>query len=302
MSEEQTFNDFCLLHTGIYFGKFPDTQTFNELNETPINCIINLTNKIIDYDFSGRIISFPLQEKVVPNEEEVIEFIKDITILLLRDNIQFYICDDKGTHRAQFIAGLIYGFFDNHHYELVMNLLKERYELINNRSSEGLMSNKKYELLLKKLLKPYNFYNSSFFFSNFSNHIVKSSFFNVTFNTSEALFQAYKNPTDRKYIEKMIKVKTPQTAKKYGREIKLREDWKEKVDGFFERRFHCMVDTLVDKINTNTEEWERTKREVGLRPIYEYTDKDLLWGSGKDYSGENWLGRAWKIAYIKSMF
>ena len=302
MSEDQIFNDFCLLHTGIYFGKFPDKNIFKELEKTNINCIINLTDKEIEHDFFGRIISFPLSEKIVPNEDEVIDFIKDITVLFLRDNISFYICDDRGTYRAQFIAGLIYGFFDNHNYEVVINLLKERYEMINNRASEEVLSNKKYETLFKKLLKPYNFYNSSFFFSNFSKHLVNSSFFNLVFNNSEALFQAYKSPKDKKYIEKMVKVKTPQTAKKYGREVKLREDWKEKVDGFFERRFHCMVDTLVDKINTNTLEWDIVKQEVGLRPLYEYTDKDLLWGSGKDYSGENWLGRSWRIAYIKSMF
>ena len=294
------FDDFFLLHTDIYVGKFPNETIFKELQKTSVNCIVNLTDKPLDYD--GKIINFPMDEKIIPNETDIIEFIKSLTVLLLRDNIYFYICDDKCGNRAHFIGGLLYGFFDNHNYEVVLDLLKEKYEMMNNRSSEGIIINKKYEILFKKLLKPYKFYNSSFFFSNFSKHTVTSTFFNAEFNNSEALFQAYKNLIDKKYIEKMIKVKTPQTAKKYGREVKLREDWQDKVDGFFERRFHCMVDTLTDKINSNIDEWEKNRDEVGLRPIYEYTHKDLLWGSDKDYSGENWLGRAWKIAYIKSLF
>jgi predicted NAD-dependent protein-ADP-ribosyltransferase YbiA (DUF1768 family) len=296
------YNDFCLLHGGIYFGKFPDQNTLNEIINTPINCIVNLTEKIIDLDFQGKIVNFPMNIKTVPDEDELIELIYSLTILLLRDDMYIYICDDKGSYRAQFVAGLLYGFFDNQNYEVVINFLNERYETFNNRVVEEIISNKKYESMLKKILKPYHFYNSTFFFCNFSKHTVESSFFNATFNCSEALFQAYKNPDDKKYIEKMIKVKTPQTAKKYGRETKLRLDWEEPVDGCFEKRFHCMVDTLTDKINSHKEEWNKVKEEVKLRPIYEYTEKDLLWGSGKDYRGENWLGRAWKVAYIKSLF
>jgi predicted NAD-dependent protein-ADP-ribosyltransferase YbiA (DUF1768 family) len=296
------YNDFCLLHGDIYFGKIPDNNTLKEISTTPIKCIVNVSEKNLDIDFQGKIMDFAMNPKIVPDEDLVIELIQSLTVLLLRDNMSIYICDDKGTYRAQFVAGLLYGFLDNQHYETVLDLLRERYEMINNRSSEEIMSNKKYESMFKKLLKPYNFYNSTFFFCNFSKHTVNSSFFNATFNCSEALFQAYKNPNDKKYIDKMIKVKTPQTAKKYGRETTLRSDWEEKVDGFFERKFHCMVDTLTDKINSHREEWDKVKEEVNLRPIYEYTDKDLLWGSGKDYTGENWLGRAWKVAYIKSMF
>lgn len=307
IDSQAEYNHFCQLNRPIYFGKSPnENMILYDFWGTPIDCIVNLVcenENVEPYMYQKKIINFPIKQNELPDEDKIIELIKGLVILITRDSHILYICCDKGTDRASLVAGLTYSFLENAHHDSVLNKLTEAYEKRKVKPAPVFMKNAKYKTFMKNMLKPYNFYNSSSFLSNSSPHNVRSSKFNQTFIMSEALFQAYKSPDDKKYVDKLVKAKSVATIKKYGEEVVLRSDWDTlREEEGFHVKFYCMIDTLDDKIKSNEQEWSRTQEEIKIRPVFSYLDKDLWWDSGKEYEGTNALGNAWRISHIQSMF
>lgn len=119
-------------------------------------------------------------------------------------------------------------------------------------------------------------------FSNFSNHPIK--FKNVTFRTSEHLYQSYKFK-DALNKDAVISQKTPKLASDIGRETHrpLRDDWDEiKVDVMF----------LAVGLKLMQHEYIHDKlMSTGDRIIVEDSPIDYYWGCGADNSGKNMLGK-----------
>jgi hypothetical protein len=228
---------------------------------------------------------------VMDDNQGLIDIIRSLTTLICRDKHTLYIYA-KTLAEASFISCLVYGYVDNIPYENVIEELLSRTGLT--------ISDTKYIKMLKEHLKPYHFYNTKFFCSNFSDHKVFSTHFQKEFHNSESLFQAYKDPSNQKYVTKLAGLKTAKTAHENGQKINLRHDWKDDIDGF-ENRFHLMIEVLEDKKNSNKDEFYKFKEQVGLRPIINYIE-EKFWGANRDYSGNNELGRAWKIILIMSEF
>lgn len=119
--------------------------------------------------------------------------------------------------------------------------------------------------------------------SNFSYHKIQSDL--GTFNSSEAMFQSYKNISNKEYVEKLQKTVNPQIARNIGKREEVDYEWETK-------QFDIMVDILYQKCVQNKDVLA-TVLKSGLRPFIQHTKTDRYWGDGGNGSGHNYLGKAW---------
>lgn len=137
-------------------------------------------------------------------------------------------------------------------------------------------------------LEPFDFYGRDSCLSNFSAHRVRSARWGVTFPNAEAYFHAFKlgdTPTALE-LKPYLRDVTPSTIKSVGRRSYLRPDWEEV-------KYDRMVEILRDKVACNPDV-KQFLLALGIRPIFEHTSRDWVWGDGGDSRrGRNLLGKAW---------
>lgn len=125
-----------------------------------------------------------------------------------------------------------------------------------------------------------SFRGAYYFLSNF--YPAKVTYNNYTYQTSEHAFAAAKatNKTDHDYV---AEAPTPADAKRRGREIKCRPDWK-KV------RATIMADIVYYKFDQNSDICAKLKATGNAILIEGNWWKDTYWGVYKG-EGKNMLGR-----------
>lgn len=101
--------------------------------------------------------------------------------------------------------------------------------------------------------------------------------------TSEHLYQALKS-IDVKEQEYVRHAETAWESKKRGGEITLREDW-EKI------KYDIMKIVLIQKFTQNPK-LMRMLLATSDAELIENSPIDYVWGCGKDFSGQNLLGKA----------
>ena len=105
----------------------------------------------------------------------------------------------------------------------------------------------------------------------------------VTYNTSEAAFQAAKyNGHNAEMVHKVFAKCTPDESKKLGRAIKLRKDWEEVKDGI-------MFDVVKAKFDADPELKQRLLDTGDMELIEGNTWGDTYWGVCNGH-GQNRLG------------
>ena len=119
--------------------------------------------------------------------------------------------------------------------------------------------------------------------SNFSQHKIKSDI--GVFHSSEAMFQSYKNLSDKKYVFKLQHTIIPQIARNIGKKQITDQLWEKK-------QFDIMVEILYLKCVQNKDVFT-TILKSGLRPFVQHTKTDCYWGNGGNDTGCNYLGKAW---------
>ena len=119
-----------------------------------------------------------------------------------------------------------------------------------------------------------------FFLSNFSRIPVLLE--NISYPTSEHAYQAYKtqNLSERK---KIAKLDSPAKAKKYGKKLKLRENW----DSI---KLEIMEHIVRQKFLQNPIHLEKLRETDDAELIEGNTWKDAYWGVYKG-KGQNNLGK-----------
>lgn len=114
----------------------------------------------------------------------------------------------------------------------------------------------------------------------------------ITYPSSEHAFMAGKT-FDEREKEYIASLKTPQEAKAYGREIKLREDWEY-------AKSLVMLDVLMAKFNQNPDLLQKLK-EIPDEALVEYNEwHDNYWGictceKCPNKRGKNMLGRLLRV-------
>ena len=278
------------LSSRIYFSKYPCEELLAELPE--VDLIVDLTTEdegLPEYETEIEVMKVPIVDRRTLPDNEAIDLVRNIV-----SKGRVLIHCRGGGGRSAVIAGLLLGYLKNLPADVVIGKLSQAFEKREIKSEKlirlGAPQTKVQKDQLKKLLRPFDFYGTTFGpWSNFSPHSVQSSHFNLEFSTSEALFQAYK---DDEIVEKLSKCEDPKKAKAIGRKCDLRPDW-ETV------KVECMLETLRDKVSSNpfiVEELEKT----GIRPMYERC-QDNIWGDGLDRSGQNLLGKCWSKIRLENL-
>lgn len=136
-----------------------------------------------------------------------------------------------------------------------------------------------------------------FCFSNFSPHGVHLPC-PVTaeekyYRTGEHRYQAMKAVTLDQH-EWVREAPTAFEAKQRGRGVDLKENWGERYPDLC---YYVMLETVLAKIREHASV-NNTLRKTGLRPIYEDSPVDDIWGwqHKGNYDGRNLLGRCWMQA------
>lgn len=280
------------------FGSFPTQEDVNELELEGVRYFVNLTHddekKISPYTTKHTQIAFPIVDRHVPKDwiafALLIIRLSDI-IKSLKPKEAIYLHCKGGHGRSGIVVASLFCYMFGMSPE---NALEQTTK---SHSKRSVMREKWRKLgspqtyyqknFIHKFFEPLMFYRAytsgiSAGFSNFTYHPVIIEDFG-SFYTSEAAIQAYKNPTDKEYVEKQENTINPIISKALGRKTELRKDWVDVCDKIAYKIIHA-------KFNQNPELKENLMR-TGLRPIVQHTRTDHFWGDGGDGTGRNKLGK-----------
>ena len=280
------------------FGSFPTQEAVNELEKEGVRFFVNLTHddekKIEPYITRYTYISFPIIDRHVPKDwsayARFIIRISDIIRNLSHEERVYLHC--KGGHgRSGIVVAsiLCYMFGTNPESALEHTTKSHSKRSVMREKWRKLGSPQTYyqKNFVHKFFEPLVFYRAyksgpTAGFSNFTNHpvVIKGL---GSFPTSEAAIQAYKNPTDKEYVDQQENARTPIASKALGRKTELRKDWSQVCN-------KLMYTVVEAKFNQNKELKENLIR-TGLRPIVQHARGDYFWGDGGDGTGCNKLGK-----------
>lgn len=288
------FDKIAVLPGGIYFGTYPDPETLSVVLAQDVTVIVDLTepkDQVPVYTVPPTVeyIKAPTPDRGTLPDAETVALVRLLGRKVFHEHKKVYIHCRGGSGRSAVIAACLYGYLTNcggtAALAYVYQAHQQRRVLDPKWRRMGAPQTTQQKAQVIRLLAPYDFYSSTSSFSNFSPHPVYSTTFGMTFHTSEALFQAYKAPSDREYVARQAACVSPKQAKALGRKCVLRSDW-EAV------KVQCMCQTVMDKITAHPaikNELFQTK----LLTMYEHTTNDREWGDGGDRTGRNLLGSVW---------
>jgi ribA/ribD-fused uncharacterized protein len=279
------------------FGSYPTQESVNELEEYGVRYFIDLTMEgetlIVPYKTEYTRINYPIHDRRVPIDwKSFTLFIINLSkiIIELKSHERVYIHCKGGHGRSGVVVACLLcylgGFAPKNALELTTKYHNRRENMREKWRELGSPQTYGQKCFVYRFFEPLYFYRAyksgyTMGMSNFSTHPVTTDL--GTFPTSEAAFQAYKDPTNEEYVQKQMNSKTPVYSKHIGRRCNLRDDWIEKRDEIMKNvimlKFEQNEDILINLMNT------------GLRPIIENSRMDSYWGCGENGVGHNKLGK-----------
>ena len=280
------------------FGSFPTQEAVEELEEEGVRFFINLTHddekKITPYTTKYTQILFPIIDRQVPKDwvafSRFIIYTSDIIMNLLPKEAIYLHCKGGHGRSGVVVASLLcymFGMTPENALEQTTKSHSKRSVMRDKWRKLGSPQTYYQKNFVHKFFEPLMFYRAyrtgqTAGFSNFTYHPITIEGFG-TFSTSEAAIQAYKNPTDKEYVEKQENARSPIVSKALGRKTELRKDWVQVCD-------KLMFKVVEAKFNQN-QELKENLIKTGLRPIVQHTRGDYFWGDGGDGTGRNKLGK-----------
>jgi ribA/ribD-fused uncharacterized protein len=280
------------------FGSFPTQEAVDELEKEGVKFFINLTHedekKITPYTTNYTQILFPIIDRQVPKDwvayARFIIRISDIILSLKSGELVYLHCKGGHGRSGVVVASLlcyIFGLSPENSLEQTTKSHSKRHTMREKWRKLGSPQTYYQKNFVYKFFEPLMFYRAyknglTAGFSNFTSHPVTIKNFG-TFPTSESAIQAYKNPTDKHYVQKQENSKSPIMAKALGRKTELRKDWIEVCNK--------LMYQVVEAKFTQNPELKENLIQTGLRPIIQHTRCDYFWGDGGDGTGRNKLGK-----------
>uniref|UniRef100_A0A6C0LW24 Tyrosine specific protein phosphatases domain-containing protein n=1 Tax=viral metagenome TaxID=1070528 RepID=A0A6C0LW24_9ZZZZ len=222
------------------FGSFPTQEAVEELEQNGVRYFVNLTysheRRITPYKTKYNYISFPIKDHQVPEDSrEFSMFIITLSEIIheMEDNHLIYIHCKGGHGRSGIVvASLLSTIFGMNSYqslELTSVYHNNRKSMREKWRKMGSPQSCYQKNFVHMLYKPIFFFKAykhgrTAGFSNFSYHAVSIPGFGI-FPTSEAAFQAYKDPYNKKYVKSQIRSKSPLHSKYLGSLANVRKDW-----------------------------------------------------------------------------
>ena len=297
--------EFCsyFIKEKALFGGYPTNNSKNELREQGVMVFVDLTTEqerenLEKYFLDDELfyINYPIEDRKIPIDPYdftiFIAFLAKV-IRKLPNKKKIYIHCKGGHGRAGIVVACLLCFMYNMAPESALELTtryhSERKTMRAKWRTLGSPQTRTQKGFVIRLCKPIHFYKAykqspTTGFSNFSEHLIKIEDFGE-FNTSEAAFQAYKEPDNKEYVTKMENIKIPRIAKDLGRKCKLREDW-------FDVRNNFMKNILKLKIEQHPEV-KTNLLNTFLRPIIEHTKADVYSENLNSVFVKNRLGKMW---------
>ena len=276
------------------FGSFPKQEHITELEENQVRNFIDLTcddeTNITKYTTKYNYYNFQIKDRKVPlNIQDFVVFIKRIVKLIrnLPPGDKVYIHCRAGHSRSSLVVSCILTIINNIDIKTAINLtrefhnkrknLKEKWKKIAHLSQVQLR-------FLQKIFdnifffRAYKNTNLTYGFSNYSNHKIKVN--NIgTFLNGQVAYNALKDPSDKKFINKQLKVKTTYESNQLS---------KDKYITVF-----CKYELMKKIIELKVEQHDEVKHNLlktGFTKLVYNNKNDYYFGIG-DGSGKNILGR-----------
>lgn len=274
------------------FGSYPDDSKIKELESFGVHYFIDLTSdndNVPKYKHTSTYIRYPIEDRSVPMN--VVQFSKLIIVLCnIINNLnmtgKIYIHCRGGHGRSGIVVACIlahmYKLDPNEAIDMTCRYHNDRKIMKQKWRNIGSPQTYKQKQFVRSMFKPLYFYRAVKHgylvgLSNFSLHPVNIPDFG-NFPTSEAAFNAYKDPTNLIYVRTQESAKSPYISKKIGEKCTLRKDW------IYVRK-ELALKILRYKFEQN-KEIRQTLMSTGLRPILNKTESNPYWTC----KGENILG------------
>ena len=280
------------------FGGFPTQEKVQEFEKLGVRYFVDLTlgneRSTTPYNTQYTYLNFPIRDRSIPTDRvafsRLILNVGKIIREIDRGEMIYIHC--KGGHgRSGILVACIlcylYRIPPQKALELTTKYHSNRKKMREKWRKIGSPQTYTQKNFVIKMFSPIYFYRAnkrgvSTGFSNFSLHPV--SIPNLgSFPTSEAAFQAFKEPSNSSYVQSQENTSTPYEAKILGRKCKLRSDWDAVKD-------KIMFTVLEHKFQQN-EDIRGNLLHSCLRPLVEHTANDKYWADGGNGSGRNMLGK-----------
>lgn len=262
-----------------YFGGYPTQDFVIELEDNHnVRYFVDLTcdneKNVKPYITRYNYIRYPILDNRIPdNSLSFVLFIiklKKIIDTLNNTNEKIYIHCRGGHGRSGIVVAsllcYIFKFNSNISVEMTTCYYHSRKNLPERRLAQTSPRTNYQKTFVHKLFSPIYFYKAyktgnTIGFSNFSFHTVETEL--GIFPTSEAAFQAYKDPTNAEYVKRQQNSKSPSYSKFMGKRCNLRKDWDDvKNDIMYnivKAKFEQNEDIRINLMNT----YFRSIRENG---------------------------------------
>ena len=222
------------------FGSFPTQDSVNELENEGVRYFINLTfndeSKITPYTTKYTAISYPIIDRYVPTDwQSYAKFIIKVSYIIrnlkMEDRVYIH-CKGGHSRSGVVVASLLC-------YMFRLNPTESLEQTTKFHSNRSVMRDKWRKLGSPQTYRQksfiHKFFNILYFcranrigntagFSSFTSHPVVINGFG-SFHTAEAAIQAYKNPSDKEYVNKQEIAKNPHFSALLGNQVNLRADW-----------------------------------------------------------------------------
>ena len=276
------------------FGAYP-LHLIQELELLGIKYYIDVTHpddNLQPYTTPHTTIKFPIKDRDSP--ENMITFCKLILQIIsiiknLSPNEKIYIHCKGGHGRCGIVVACLLSYMKKiKPYEAIQ--LTTYYHNIREMKTKwkriGSPQTKKQKSFVNRVCRPIYFFKSyrtsKFFgFSTFSHHSIQIPNYG-SFPTLEAAYNAHKQITDSKYVQKQLKTVNPYYSRQLSKSINFNPNWSN-------LKYPIMLKLYTLKLEQHSD-FKKNLLFSLLSPIYFNSKHDVYWGIGAFGTGQNKLG------------
>ena len=262
------------------FGSMPNNDTVKELEKIGVKYFVDLTSSkerlITPYTTEFEVFQYPIPDRKIPRDfQSFSQFVCKIYVVIknLKDNEKLYIHCKGGHGRSGIVVACILCLHLKIPPEVALDLTKfyhqQRKTMRDKWRRIGSPQTFTQKDFVKRLFEPFYFNTHvNSFLSNSSSYIINDEKLGK-FYSVEALYQAYKNPTDKNYVSTLRNCTSIREIKNLGKTTALRNDWENVKDDIMYR-------IIKEKFDTHPELKEKLLQTL-LKPIVYKTSDSSYW-------------------------
>jgi ribA/ribD-fused uncharacterized protein len=287
------------------FGSYPDQSTVDELERLGVRYFVDLTfsseRNVVPYKTRYKYVNYPIYDRRIPkNWRTFAQLVLEICHIIrkLENNQKLYLHCKGGHGRSGIVVACVLCYY----YSVRPSQALERTAMCHSNRPEmrekwrriGSPQNKKQKDFVMRFYRSLKFgkeYQTAYTIGmdNNSQYSVETEL--GTFSTAQGAFQAYKDPENKEFIEKLKGCKNKNEIIEVCKTCKTPNDWESKKSEYL---YHV----LVKKFSQHRFIKENLLN-TGLRPIVKISS-DSYWGNGLNGTGKNIHGKI--LAKVRNNF